>query len=288
MSYEITEYEKPKTLVLGKMSAIKNEIQEAHKALQEAKDRCASLRSQYINIRGFHPIKKHKLKKELEFAMHDLTIANSEALIQNFKIMGYIIELMLLCFLIPMDGIQKTVQWCAAGFEERDARVASLVRKLIPLFEQNKQKRQNKPNILEGVVRILIVAIALGLIIFGITRLVLHKKSAALEPTTQTTNTMPADDSADALQKRIIELENSLNELKKNVEGNTILYEESELEIIKQTPELEVENDSIANEMGNELDTESLDGLTREEVEDKFFKELNESLLKESPLPQNE
>lgn len=288
MSYEITEYEKPKTLVLGKMSAIKNEIQEAHKALQEAKDRCASLRSQYINIRGFHPIKKHKLKKELEFAMHDLTIANSEALIQNFKIMGYIIELMLLCFLIPMDGIQKTVQWCAAGFEERDARTASLVRKIIPLFEQNKQKRQNKPNILKGVVRILIVAVALGLIIFGIARLVLHKKSAALEPTTQTTNAMPADDSADALQKRIIELENSLNELKKNVEGNTILYEESELEIIKQTPELEVENDSIANEMGNELDTESLDGLTREEVEDKFFKELNDSLLKESPLPQNE
>ena len=287
MSYEIAEYEKPKTLVLGKMSAIKNEIQEAHKALQEAKDRCKSLRSQYINISGFHPIKKHKLKKELEFAMHDLTIANSEALIQNFKIMGYIIELMLLCFLIPMDGIQKTVQWCAAGFEERDARFSSLVRKIIPLFEQNKQKRQNKTNILEGVVRILIVAVALGLIIFGIARLVLHKKSAALEPTTQTTNAMSADDSVDALQKRIIELENSLNELKKNVEGNTIL-EESELEIIKQTPELEAENDSIANEMGNALDTESLDGLTREEVEDKFFKELNDSLLKESPLPQNE
>lgn len=287
MSYEIAEYEKPKTLVLGKMSAIKNEIQEAHKALQEAKDRCKSLRSQYNDTGWWRLIKRSKLKKELESAMHDLTIANTEALIQNFKIMGYIIELMLLCFLIPMDGIQKTVQWCAAGFEERDARVASLVRKIIPLFEQNKQKRQNKPNILEGVVRILIVAIALGLIIFGIARLVLHKKSAALEPTTQTTNAMPADDSADALQKRIIELENSLNELKKNVEGNTIL-EESELEIIKQTPELEVENDSIANEMGNELNTESLDGLTREEVEDKFFKELNDSLLKESPLSQNE
>lgn len=284
MSYEIAEYEKPKTLVLGKMSAIKNEIQEAHKALQEAKDRCKSLRSQYNDTGWWRFFKRSKLKKELEFAMHDLTIANSEALIQNFKIMGYIIELMLLCFLIPMDGIQKTVQWCAAGFEERDARFSSLVRKIIPLFEQ---KRQNKPNILEGVVRILVVAVALGLIIFGITRLVLHKKSAALEPTTQTTNAMTADDSADALQKRIIELENSLNELKKNVEGNTIL-EESELEIIKQTPELEVENDSIANEMGNELDIESLDGLTREEVEDKFFKELNESLLKESPLPQNE
>ena len=122
MNSDITvyNYNKPRTLVLGKISKITNEIVKAKSVVKAAKDRAILAQREYDNTAGIHFFRKSKLKKEYQRAMDDLTIANSEAIIQNLKIMGYIIELIPLCFCIPMDLIQGTVLWVTNGFSERD------------------------------------------------------------------------------------------------------------------------------------------------------------------------
>lgn len=267
MSCDIIPYNKPKTIVLGKMAEIKTKIVEAHGALQKAKEHAITARDAYNKVPWYRPFKHNRLKKEYQNAMNDLTIANSEALIQNFKILRHIIELILLTSCIPMDGIQKIGQWVATGFEERDARFSSFVIKIIPFFEQNKRKLREKKNILEGVFRIILIIFVVALIIFAISMFVLKKKSATkIESNTITeSNTVDATEKVNIetiefLQQKIIQLETSLNELKPNVEIQATESKESnsEEEVFDETDseiDTVTENDSpLFDQMEENLD----------------------------------
>lgn len=267
MSCDIIPYNKPKTIVLGKMAEIKTKIVEAHGALQKAKEHAIAARDAYNKVPWYRPFKHNRLEKEYQNAMNDLTIANSEALIQNFKILRHIVELILLTFCIPMDGIQKIGQWIATGFEERDARFSCFVIKIIPFFEQNKRKLREKKNILEGVFRIILIISVVALIIFSISMFVLKKKSATkIESNTITeSNTVDATEKVNIetiefLQQKIIQLETSLNELKPNVEIQATESKESnsEEEVFDETDsevDTVTENDSpLFDQMEENLD----------------------------------
>lgn len=296
MNFEITTYDKPKTIVLGKMSEIKNEIVEVRSALQDAKDRCVRAQSNYDDVPGWRIFKKRKMEKEYQRAMNDLAIANSDAIIQNFKIMGYIIELILLCFCLPMDLMQKTVQWVASGFEERDTRFSSFVQKTIPLFEANKNRGKTGVNLSKGFFRILIVCISIILAILGIRKLVSHKKDVVvpIEPDiTQVSET----ETIESLQEKIIELESSINALKENIVEPSITDEEinsnntnqdTGIELNEELSEEEIEEQKIDQNETELIEQETVieETETVEEIEDaeEIMKNNQENLNSDSAI----
>lgn len=239
MNSDITvyNYNKPRTLVLGKISKITNEIVKAKSVVKAAKDRAILAQREYDNTAGIHIFRKSKLKKEYQRAMDDLTIANSEAIIQNLKIMGYIIELIPLCFCIPMDLIQRTVLWVTNGFSERDKRFTSFAKKTIPLFEQSKRPQKSGINISRGFSRLFIVCIVVAIAAFGIHK-AMHKKDAT--NTISTTNSqINQAESIEAVKNMMAGLKSRISTLKETFFGSPVTDEEIYFEAIE--PEYSME-----------------------------------------------
>lgn len=200
---------------------IKQNIQDASEKLSGAKAKAISSQNAYNNTPWYKPVTKHKLNKARKAAMDDLILANSESNIQIFKILHSMLELILIVFKIPMDAIAGVAKWCANGFEERDAVMSSMITTITPFLKNNKSSGRRK-NVLEGCIRIIIVVVSVIFIIFLFSKIFSHKKA---EPTTDTeavviesniSQEVSAEDTIDSLQKRISELEASLNEIKSN------------------------------------------------------------------------
>lgn len=215
--------EKKKTFVVKRVLKIKEEIQSSYNALQEAKSDLEQARYDYNSTSKIRIFKKRRLKREYEEANRKLIVANAEANIQIFKILGYTLELIVLCFLIPMDLIQRTGQWCAAGFEKRDAKMTSMIRSLIPILNENghhgkkgKSKSKSKYNILEGVLRILIAILIGSGVVFGIYRLFIYDSTPEKEnaPAVATEVDTSESETINSLQKEIEALKASLDDLK--------------------------------------------------------------------------
>ena len=213
--------EKKKTFVVKRVLKIKEEIQSSYNALQEAKRDLEQARYDYNSTSKIRIFKKRRLKREYEEANRKLIVANAEANIQIFKILGYTLELIVLCFLLPMDLIQRTKQWCRARFEKRDARMTSMIRSLIPILNENghhgkKGKSKSKYNILEGVLRILIAILIGGGVLFGIYRLFIYDSTPEKENTPAVATKVDSSESGtiNSLQKEIESLKASLDDLK--------------------------------------------------------------------------
>ncbi len=205
---------------------IKQNIQDASEKLSGAKAKAISSQNAYNNTPWYKPVTKHKLNKARKAAMDDLILANSESNIQIFKILHSMLELILIVFKIPMDAIAGVAKWCANGFEERDAVMSSMITTITPFLKNNKSSGRRK-NVLEGCIRIIIVVVSVIFIIFLFSKIFSHKKA---EPTTDTeavviesniSQEVSAEDTIDSLQKRISELEASLNEIKSNQQNIT-------------------------------------------------------------------
>lgn len=176
MGYDLVPTnENSKTLVLGKISEISIKIKNASLELREAKDYLESINNEFEDTPWWRFIKKKKLKNELDKAERKLVLANSEAILQIFHILGYILELILLCFFIPMDLVQKTGQWVAQGFEDRDAKMVGLIGAISVLAKDKGTKR--KMLCLRGILRIIIVLILITAISFGIYKFVSHRNT---------------------------------------------------------------------------------------------------------------
>lgn len=271
MNSDITvyNYDKPKTFFLGKISKIINEITEATSAVSVARNRVTQARNEYENTSGIHFFRKSKLKKEYQRAMDDLTIANSEVIIQILKIMGYTIELIPLCFCLTMDLIQGIVLWVANGFSERDKRFASFAKKTIPLFEQNKRPQKSGINISKGLSRLFRVCIVVAIIIFGFQKIWMHNKNTATTTTT-TTSQVTSAENIEALKNRMVELKSSINTLKENFFGSSDTDEEIYFEAIDQDDNPESKNELSSEEIANtEVNQTTPENLEQKTVADE-------------------
>lgn len=152
----LEEPKEKKTFALSKISTIKNEIANAISSFGEAKANLERAKRDRESLSWYQFRKKHKAQKEIEEARDALANANSDAIMQTFKILGLMLELILFCFLTPMDLIQKTGQWVANGFEERDEQSRRMLGAISSIAE--KQKSQTKRlNLKRGFLRIFIV-----------------------------------------------------------------------------------------------------------------------------------
>lgn len=228
LGYKKTNVEKPSVIninIFGKISEIKKEIEVTRNELQEAKNKYLSKKNEYNMTSKIRFFKRHKLKEEYENAMYELTIANSEALAKNFKIIGWTLELVLLCFFIPMELIKRTAQWCADGFEKRDKICDGMMDFMI---------------ILKGLLRIFICAMIIVVIVFSvfiILKISSNKKiNAKLEQQTVVEETVDVseniqNETIQSLQERIMELEATLNnsnqlDIKQQPQENDVSDEE--------------------------------------------------------------
>lgn len=142
--------------MLSKISTIKNEIANSIRSFGEAKANLERAKRDRESLSWYQFIKKHKAQKEIEEARDALANANSDAIMQTFKILGLMLELILFCFLTPMDLIQKTGQWVANGFKKQDEQSSRMLGALSSVAE--KQKSQTKRlNLKRGFLRIFIV-----------------------------------------------------------------------------------------------------------------------------------
>ncbi len=152
----LEEPKEKKTFALSKISTIKNEIANSISSFGEAKANLERAKRDRESLSWYQFRKKHKAQKEIEEARDALANANSDAIMQTFKILGLMLELILFCFLTPMDLIQKTGQWVANGFEERDEQSRRMLGAISSIAE--KQKSQTKRlNLKRGFLRIFIV-----------------------------------------------------------------------------------------------------------------------------------
>lgn len=152
----LEEPKEKKTFVLSKISTIKNEIANSIRSFGEAKANLERAKRDRESLSWYQVIKKRKAQKEIEEARDALANANSDAIMQTFKILGLMLELILFCFLTPMDLIQKTGQWVADGFKKRDEQSSLMLGALSSVAE--KQKSQTKRlNLKRGFLRIFIV-----------------------------------------------------------------------------------------------------------------------------------
>lgn len=152
----LEEPKEKKTFALSKISTIKNEIANSISSFREAKANLERAKRDRESLSWYQFRKKRKAQKEIEEARDALANANSDAIMQTFKILGLMLELILFCFLTPMDLIQKTGQWVANGFEERDEQSRRMLGAISSIAE--KQKSQTKRlNLKRGFLRIFIV-----------------------------------------------------------------------------------------------------------------------------------
>jgi hypothetical protein len=123
---ENKEINKKDTFVRSKISHLFREIEKSTNEISTARDNAIKARNDYNRISAIHFIKRHKQRKKLENAKLDIQIANSNVSITIMKIVRDSLEIILLCFALPMDLIQKMGQWVATGFSKRDEKLLNL------------------------------------------------------------------------------------------------------------------------------------------------------------------
>ena len=187
------------TFFLSKISNVRNEIKSARLELETAKNNYKAVCYELNVTSGWHFIKRRRLEREKREKMDALTLANSEALIQNFKIMGYMVEMVFLCFCMPMDLLQKVGRWVWSGFAERDEIINGQERRLIGLTKvvcSEVKNTQKKGSIGRGIVRLIIVILITSGISFGICEFVykrnLSKSESAAEKSLEESNIEPS------------------------------------------------------------------------------------------------
>lgn len=184
MLNEIVESNKSNQLLVGrKISEISLHIKENISTLKKTKDKYNDSKTTYNSLKWYQFIKKSKCKRDMQSAINELTIANSEAIGEIFKILGEILELIFLCFAIPMELIVRMGKWVVKGFEERDNRMGMLTDYVSDLAANNiGSKKENTLNrMAKGAFRLLIFLATIGAIVFVISSIVKSSKSKKLE-----------------------------------------------------------------------------------------------------------
>lgn len=184
MLNEIVESNKSNQLLVGrKISEISLHIKENISTLKKTKDKYNDSKTTYNSLKWYQFIKKSKCKRDMQSAINELTIANSEAIGEIFKILGEILELIFLCFSIPMELIVRMGKWVVKGFEERDNRMGMLTDYVSDLAANNiGSKKENTLNrMAKGAFRLLIFLATIGAIVFVISSIVKSSKSKKLE-----------------------------------------------------------------------------------------------------------
>lgn len=184
MLNEIVESNKGNQLLVGrKISEISLHIKENISTLKKTKDKYNDSKTTYNSLKWYQFIKKSKCKRDMQSAINELTIANSEAIGEIFKILGEILELIFLCFSIPMELIVRMGKWVVKGFEERDNRMGMLTDYVSDLAANNiGSKKENTLNrMAKGSFRLLIFLATIGAIVFVISSIVKSSKNKKLE-----------------------------------------------------------------------------------------------------------
>ena len=169
--------------------------------------------------------------------MDNLVIANSEALIQQFKILGYILALIVLALFIPADAIIKTRNWVIDGFDESNEKMANIA-KAMTLYNKNKRPQKSGINISRGFFRLFIVCIVVAIAAFGIHKARMHKKDAT--NTISTTNSqINQAETIEAVKNMMAGLKSRISTLKETFFGSSVTDEEIYFEAIE--PEYSME-----------------------------------------------
>lgn len=150
----LEEPKEKKTFALSKISTIKNEIANSISSFGEAKANLERAKRDRESLSWYQFGKKRKAQKEIEEARDALANANSDAIMQTFKILGLMLELTLFCFLTPMDLIQKTGRWVADGFKDRDERNIQIMESMTSMAK----KQNERLNFKRGFLRIFVIS----------------------------------------------------------------------------------------------------------------------------------
>lgn len=166
-----TDVSNAKNFVFQKQAEIINQIKETLNAVSEAKNNAISARTALDQTNPLKIFTRHKLKKQRDLAERQLLYANSDAIISIFKILAYILELILFCFLIPMGLIQQQFKWVSEGFTQRDENFNHLVGAVGQIAEhvgRNSNRGSSGGSTSKGFKRLFIVLIIWTGIILGI------------------------------------------------------------------------------------------------------------------------
>ena len=166
-----TDVSNAKNFVFQKQAEIINQIKETLNAVSEAKNNAISASTAYDQTNPLKIFTRHKLKKQRDLAERQLQYANSDAIISIFKILYYMLELILFCFLIPMGLIQQQFKWVSEGFTQRDENFNHLVGAVGQIAEHvggNSNRGSYGGSISKGFIRLFIVLIIWTGIILGI------------------------------------------------------------------------------------------------------------------------
>ena len=157
-----TDVSNAKNFVFQKQAEIINQIKETLNAVSEAKNNAISASTALDQTNPLKIFTRHKLKKQRDSAERQLLYANSDAIISIFKILAYILELILFCFLIPMGLIQQQYKWVSEGFTQRDENFNHLVGAVGQIAEHvggNSNRGSSGGSISKGFIRLFIVLI---------------------------------------------------------------------------------------------------------------------------------
>lgn len=238
-----------KTIVSRKRAEILQEIKKTWNELQEKKDAAEMAKNNYYNTPWYHPIKRAQNKKKSKEAMDNLTMANSETIIQILKIIGEVVEFAFFCFLIPMDLIERMGRWVCDGFSRRDAATAELI-------DYVSSMDNPKPNILKGFLRIIFIVVLVLFLVFIANKIFFHKDKEIQAPVN---NESDSSETIELMKKKIDDLEKTLKDLKEDKKEvsqdnfpSTNVISENEDERNTQT-EIAVDNDSTIKDSNREL-----------------------------------
>ena len=166
-----TDVSNAKNFVFQKQAEIINQIKETLNSTSEAKNNAINASTAYDQTNPLKIFTRHKLKKQRNLAERQLLYANSDAIISIFKILAYILELILLCFLIPMGLIQQLYNWVSEGFTQRDENFNHLVGAVGQIAKHvggNSNRGSSGGSTSKGFIRLFIVLIIWTGIILGI------------------------------------------------------------------------------------------------------------------------
>lgn len=123
---EKTEISNQDTFIKGKIRALVADINQTHEKIIEAKNAAADAERIYASTGKIHFIKRHKQKQEMERAFRNLQLVQADSTASTLRIVRDVVGIVLLCFALPMDLIQKLGGWVVHGFKKRDEELADL------------------------------------------------------------------------------------------------------------------------------------------------------------------
>lgn len=123
---EKNEISKQETFVKGKITALIVDINQTHDRIVEARNTAYDAEKTYESTGKIHFVKRSRQKKEMERAYRKLQVAQADSTASTLRIVRDVVGIVLLCFALPMDLIQKLGGWVVHGFKKRDEEIADL------------------------------------------------------------------------------------------------------------------------------------------------------------------